>query len=540
MSTADIIRFLILGLYVVGTVLISQRLSRLTFALRKRFPEPEERGLIVVRKISGVLLWPLLWLLWFGWWAPEGLWGLGFIMLLVFFISLTVLSFLPWLHWTGIVSTGVALLIGIPALVLLVTDLVVAVSTHITFLHILAPALFALAPSLMVQFVLLDLGPELIPLIPEERGKRRKEIASLYTALILGFFKPIWAVENGEIVTRLAGNQFNGSGPSLVMPEPHTAVVTTTGSMITGVQGPEPFFINGEAPLAVLDLREQIRGERVRALTRNGIELEVPISTIFRIQGSEGVRLGEPWPYRRGAAYTALFAAEVDPSEQSPLEGRKTRTWDQLPLDLAKTHVQRRIADYHLDDIFPVRSGVDLDKAPLPRLAISGEVRAEVAQTIERVTPGVTTEMLQALGDEMAAKGVAIVGGSIGNRIVPVNPEIVKQRVEAWKARWMRRATERQAEAEANRYTLLERARHTVLRHVIQELSKAQDEVAKLDPRRRSNLVALRLLDILDHIANSEEAESLTPEAPRTAIRLIRQRFAAQTEILERETGGRA
>lgn len=537
----DIVRFLILGVYFVGTTVINHRLKAMTFTLRSSYPEPEERGLLVVAKVSFILLWPLLWLMWLGWWNPPTVGPIiGFVALVIFFASLTLLSWIPWLKWTDIMTAAETVFWGLlsAGTSLLVTAL--ALLFKIPPLHILLPALFVILPSLSAQFTLLTMGPELLPFHEDLSKRNRKSIMAWYTGLLLGFFRPTWVVENGEAVMRLKGNQFNGSGPSLIIPEPHTAVVTTTGSAITGVQGPEPFFVNGEAPFEILDLREQIRAERVRALTRNGIELELPISTIFRIHGSDAVRLGEPWPYRKGAALTALFAAEVDPSQQTPIEGRKARSWDQLPLDLAKTHVRRRIAEYHLDDIFPVRPDVDLDKVPLPRLAISGEVRSEVSQTIERVVPEVTEDMLAKLGDAMSSKGLSIVGGSIGNRIVPVDPSIVKQRIETWKAKWMRRAALRQAEAEAKRYELMEQARQGVLRDVLQVLATEHQKLRALGPQKVSTLLALRLLDTLDQIANAGETQPYTPESSRTAIRLIRQRIAAQTEILERETGGRA
>lgn len=542
----DIIRTIILIVYIIGTILIDRRLKAKTFTLSKHYIEPEERGLEVVAQVSFALLWPLLWLMWIGWWNlplydnPVINFALNVLVLLIFFASITVLSWIPWLRWTRVLGVLDTVVFGLLSALLSLFIAVLALAIHRSLLHVLLPALFAVLPSLSAQFTLFTLGPDLLPLTNDQLKYNRRNVMAWYTGLILGFFRPTWVVENGEAVMRFKGNQFNGCGPSLVIPEPHTAVVMSSGSAITGVQGPEPFFVNGEAPLDVLDLREQIRGERVRALTRNGIELDVPISTIFRIHGSDAVRLGEPWPYRKGAALTALFAAEVDPSQQSPIEGRKTRSWDQLPLDLAKTHVRRRIAEYHLDDIFPVRPDVDLDKAPLPRLAISGEVRAEVSQTIERVVPEVTEDMLAKLGDAMGSKGVAIIGGSIGNRIVPVDSSIVKQRVEAWKAKWMRRAALRQAEAEAKRYELMEQARQGVLRDVLQVLAHEHQRLRSLDPQKMSALLALRLLDTLDQIANVSETQPFTPESTRTAVRLIRQRVAAQTEILERETGGRA
>ncbi len=536
----DIIRLIILVIYITLTIAINRRLRAMTPLRRlQSYPEPEAHAPLVLKNFVLVLLWPLLWLMWWGW-GNAGL--VSFIALLLFFAGLTFLSWMPWLVWTGFLDVFSAVLLGIlsagltaPA-VLIATQLI---PTQAMALSLLLPALFAVLPMLWAQLVLLTMGPVWLPLRPEFVRKHRREIATWYTALVMGYYRPVWAIENGKIVTRLEGDRFNGRGPSWVIPEPHNIVVLTSGSGITGVDGPEPFLTMGNMPFEVLDLREQIRGERVRARTSNGIELEVPISTLFRVQGSENVRLGEPWPYRKGSAYTALFAAEVDGTNDSPIEGRKARPWDSLALDLAKSHVRRRLTEYHLDDIFPVRPELDVEKLGLPRATIASDVRQEVVGTINRIVPDLTAEMVQQLGDDMVSRGLAITGGGIGNRIVPVDPQIVKQRIEVWKAKWMARAMQRQAQAEARRYELLEKARQSVLDELLRTLAKEYDRVHTQDPQKTSALLAARLLDTLDQIAHDTQVQAVTPESSREAVRLIRQRVMAQTEILERNTGGK-
>jgi len=500
------------------------------------YPLPEEQASRVLSTFTQVFLWPLLWFLWIGWGGTQNILAQGF--LLLFFAGLMVLSWLPWLVWLEFLDGFSAFMIGVFDVVLVAPFVVYGIAMRMPFLFLLLPALFAVMPVIMVQLVLFTLGPDLLPLRPEYIKQHRRDIMAWYTALVLGYFRPTWAVENGKVVTRLEGDRFNGRGPSWIIPEPHNVVVLTSGSAITAVDGPEPFLTNGDMPFEVLDLREQIRGERVRARTSNGIELDVPISTIFRIQGSEHVRLGDPWPYRKGSAYTALFSAEVDDATPSPIEGRKARPWDRLPLDLAKAHVRRRLAAYHLDDIFPVRPEFDIERGTLPRAAISGEVRQEIAKSLDQFTLELGADMVQQLGDEMIARGVTIVGGSIGNRIVPVDPKIVKQRVEVWKAKWMARAMQRQAQAEAKRYELLERSRQAVLEEMLRMLAKEYERVRGQDPQKTAALLAVRLLDTLDQIAHDAEIQAVTPESSREAVRLIRQRVMADTEILERSTGG--
>ncbi len=533
----DFIRLLILGVYILGTVSINRYLRSMVPLRRlSSYPQPEGQDLRILMSFIRVFLWPVLWLLWLGWGDARDFMVQG--SLLLFFVGLTVLSWLPWLVWIRFLDLFDAIT-GIGGGLLLVVPLVMyTLNAPMSLLALLPPALFAILPPLMVQLVLFTLGPDLLPLRPEYIKEHRRDIMAWYTALVLGHFRPTWAVENGKIVTRLEGDRFNGLGPSWVIPEPHNVVVLTSGSAITAVDGPEPFLTEGDMPFEVLDLREQIRGERVRARTSNGIELDVPISTIFRIQGSEHVRLGDPWPYRKGSAYTALFSAEVDDSTASPIEGRKPRPWDRLPLDLAKAHVRRRLAEYHLDDIFPVRPELDLERGTLPRAAISGEVRQEVANSLDRATIELSADMVEQLGDEMIARGVTIVGGSIGNRIVPVDPKIVKQRVEVWKAKWMARAMQRQAQAEAKRYELLERSRQAVLEEMLRTLAREHERSHGQDPQKTAALLAVRLLDTLDQIAHEAGIQAMTPESSRDAVRLIRQRVMAQTEILERSTGG--
>ncbi len=116
---------------------------------------------------------------------------------------------------------------------------------------------------------------------------------------------------------------------------------------ITRVAGPGAILTQrGEVPFRVVDLRDQTRSVTVSAITRDGIEVRVPISSAFRIQrGSRQISLGTPWPYRaQRDVLQALFAEEVDPSGRGPLDAHTAHPWEDPPIKLSAHKLEQAVA----------------------------------------------------------------------------------------------------------------------------------------------------------------------------------------------------
>ncbi len=457
--------------------------------------------------VAMTLFSSLLWLQW----VPL------FLLVPLLFLYLLIAALLPWISGRfKSLTLGLGLFEGLLAIAAIAARFLFPQWQEATFallmlLYLLLP-LTALAA--FFTFFAHTLVPVPAGLPDEERDAFYKQAQALFATFFSGLPKPIIAVEEGSLQTRNAGNPFLGSGPGLVMTAPEYAVLVRDGSKVRRIIGPGvSFTAEGDVADYVFDLRRQLRATRVRARTRDGIEVEAPLSAIFHIQRGEGEReprLKAPWPYRPSAAIKLYFSLLVDPEGKTPLEAHRPRPWQDLPLKEAEPLLRQIFSRYTLDEIYGT---------PLPD--------KEKGKTLLRVQIGATVR--QEIAKSMEEKGLQIIGGGIGGTIKPVDPSIFEQRIKAWQARWARKALEADITESVDMLKNFSRIRQ----HVLQEMMNNLQEQAKQlrqqaqkgqGPSART-LLSLRLLETFEDIANRSEAQTFLPEGLLQTLDKLHQRM---------------
>ena len=314
--------------------------------LRERLPTSASGPVLAGPTAANVILWiwgPTLWvisgLLWLG--IPNL--SVGMMLLLSFLLPLSCLALFLWRNRLLPGATlGFILLGSLFALFLALT------TPGLSYARFGLFAISSIAPPLFSVWLLANWAPRVVPL--EGRVERR---AFQALALILSFFtggpKSTWVVEDGAVHTRIAGNPWSGAGPGLLITEPENIVVLKSGSEIARVAGPGVVLTQrSEMPFRVVDLRNQIRSARITAITRDGIEVRAPVSSLFGVnRGPSEVQLREPWPYRsQGDVLQALFAEEVDPSGRSFLDAHMAHPWEDIPAKIAAHKLEQAISFY--------------------------------------------------------------------------------------------------------------------------------------------------------------------------------------------------
>ncbi|MFP4394426.1 MAG: SPFH domain-containing protein [Anaerolineales bacterium] len=500
--------YLIILLIYVGLFLYLQNyLQQHPLTVSQEYVHPEMRALWLLWHLGGPLLLPLMGILWGGILRPDVLGWMGVIVVSIF-LPLTVFLIFAW--WTEVISAGIALT-GVGFCVL--TSLLFAPLLLLSEASLLLILLFMvglLIPPIVVILLIFLVAPDLFPFPPDMAGYRKNALA-YFTGFFTTYPKPSIVVIKGEPKTRIAGNPFHGSGPGLVITEPHNAAAIKDSAKFRGVFGPGTIVTDtNEQVHSIVDLREQLRAERVEAMTRDGIKVNLPIASIFRINPGERVpELGGKWPYRSSEAYKAVFAAEVNPEGKTPLDAHESLPWEDLPLTVAKHYVKQEVARYSLDDLYAM-------EGQLPRGAIGGEVKERVKAEIE-------------------PKGVRVDGGGVGNKIIPVDEAVVKQRIESWKARWMRDMMKKSGQALAQRQKQLGRVRGQVLVELTRGLFKESDKFNSLSQAEARTLMTVRLLETLDHIARTPEVKVLLPESATLIVEQAHKQITGEVGDGEKE-----
>jgi hypothetical protein len=184
----------------------------------------------------------------------------------------------------------------------------------------------------------------------------------------------------------------------------------------------------------------------VTAVTRDGIEVNVPIFFSFRIDsGPRRPQLQHPWPIHRRDIYQAVFAEVVDPDGKTPLDEHLTHPWEDLPLKIAEYKTKQAVAFYSLFQLYEERTtpgmqvihqrvaeALDVD---LSECALGSLTRMIIGQLI-----------LVSVRKMLKPHGFHIYDGGIQGSIAPLSEELSRQRVEAWKTRWISKVMHWQAE----------------------------------------------------------------------------------------------
>jgi hypothetical protein len=453
------------------------------------------------------LLTPLLLLTWVFGPTEEAAQGI-FIVLLgsALFTSLSF-AFLYYMEFSG--AGTLTLLSGLGTVGILLFGLIFQFTGFPLFSwRLLPPLLIVVAPPILTIVLLYLWAPKILPLSEEDQRTQRKKALQLILSLFTGYPKKVVGVENGELKTYINGNSFQGSGPGLVVTEPENLVALRSGAQIQRIVGPGTVFTGrAEVPFAVVDLMKQFRVEKVKALTRDGIAVRAPCSSIFRIDwGGQNPTLNQPWPHRKSAVYLAYFGGmEVNPEGKDFLTEHKPDPWKELPLRTAKQQLKRVIAGYSLDELY---GSLGAAGQPLPRQLLTQKMRS-------------FTEA------RMKEYGIEIIGGSVGNRIEPVNEEIQKKHVETWKAKWARQIIMGKSKRDAEYLRQLGRVRGRVINEMLLDLIEQAKVHKEVDNEMTLTFLGLHFLQMLEDIARDPQVEPLLPE---TTMAFLRQRKEEKRE----------
>jgi len=349
-----------------------------------------------------------------------------------------------------------------------------------------------------------------------------------------------------------------GLYPGLIVNKAHTAVPISTGTGFSRVAGPGFSFIDrAERPHQdqVIDLRTQIRFGKVRATTRDGIDVEVGLPVIFRIEQSPPTRPPALiTPFSESAVFNAVTA------QRATQEGLEL-AWDEIPHELARNHARTVIAEYLLDRLLEDESQAqqlphdpmeqtaqrrrrlyEEHHAPMPR----DPIRAEIQKRLEAEIAGLV------FGDDGKPQpegirkryGIKILGVGLSNIEVAgatdedghtakdkprteeekklkehveqaesVKKEIMAQRIMNWQAGWMAEVIHRQAQSEAEATREIGHARAQSQMRMIRALTEGFEQAKSAGLKTHTDVVVLlRLLDAIEGMAKEPGTREHVPE----------------------------
>jgi len=336
-------------------------------------------------------------------------------------------------------------------------------------------------------------------LLPAADDGQRDKTFDFLKTYVLGYNRPGYVVDptrrSTKVLERVPGAQSSRGGSSLglVVTGCDHAVALSDGFRFKGVHGPGIVFTtHGDQIVQAIDLRPQARSFRVTGLTRDGIETTVEASASFRIDaGRREPELGQHLPFNRAAAFRALHAQRVEHQDRGRTSRRLERQgWEELPRVKGEHILRNIVSKLDFDDLYgPYQPGREA-----PR---------------RRIVKAFTRE----LESELEPLGIQLVAASIGN-LEPANPEVYLKRARNWEAEWNRKVTLRQAEGQAERLQILERARADTRADLILDLGRQLEELTESSAGLDAETVLDQFLVVLEELTTQPQLKSVLP--PRT------------------------
>ncbi len=339
---------------------------------------------------------------------------------------------------------------------------------------------------------------------PERLRQRLRECQRVFKILLdvlMGQNYPFWVVtdeprEEDKIEERGKGDALAmfALGNGIIISDCDHAVAVSDGIKFKGVQGPGLLFTGfADRPMRTLDLRPQLRAFTVQGLTRDGIQVKVLAFTPFQIdRGEQTPRLGEPFPYRKSAAFRAVHAQMMTAGNPD----HPQYAWDELPQLYGTRILQDILARYDFDDLYRYDPGEEP-----PRVRIAREFRERLRKELEPC-------------------GIQLIGGGISN-LLPVREEVLKERVRNWRADWVRRILLRQAEGQRERLWRIEQARAEAQAHLILALGEQLAELDRPDTPVTPQKIVDQFLKILEEMTQQPMMRRYLPRETSEDLRRL-------------------
>lgn len=223
----------------------------------------------------------------------------------------------------------------------------------------------------------------------------------------------------------------------------------------------------------MLDLRIQERSRsNIQVVTRDGIELETQITTMFQIDRGDYVATERnPFPFDDDAVRLAGYTESV--SVDGHVDG-----WDTLPLRVA-IEIMRQIVGRRTIDALLFR------ESARPLEDIQNQLERETRRRVKQ-------------------HGIHLISIHLGRLEIP--DAVTQQRIDQWQAYWQDRQRRREMLGQAESLVRLEKARAEAKAAAIERILMSMREGQQLlRTGGTREMVALRLVDALERITRQSQ-----------------------------------
>lgn len=281
----------------------------------------------------------------------------------------------------------------------------------------------------------------------------------------------------------------------------HQVLAIGRGSGFSRAAGPGFVVLyKGEQVKEAIDLRPQVRGQSIRAITRDGIPVETMVGVTFTVrrQSEDQPQNGRPYSYDRAAIFEVAYFHSM-----SAQEGQQM--WTEQVAPRAVALVTDRLARHSLDDLYNSEQNGRL---------LLNEISEDVRNT---------------LSEALRGNGIELMEIGIGHLRPPV--QVQEQRVRSWQSGWERRIKVREGVGQAEALRLIKRRRARAQIEIINNILESIDAMRYVEDATLSEIIMLRMIQVLEETAEDESIRKLLPE--QVISKLVLDASSEMRQLLE-------
>lgn len=377
---------------------------------------------------------------------------------------------------------------------------------------------------------------------PDDKNENHQKFKFL-SLYIWGLQYPVWVIaENAgrELEKRINGDCFKDFGqPGAVWTRPHQVVGISTGVEFVDVKGPGLVFTNiYERPVAVVDLRTQLRSSEINTVLNDGTQIKAILFAAFAIDHSDWKkqdkekrhaawrtgpillphetrvdRENRSYPYSRERVHAALSTIGVtatgandnfDASKKPPIY------WDSWVLGQLEQAAREVLSQRNMDNIW-------VPKDDRPGHSALDEVSEQIVNM---------------MAPRLQNYGIQLFSARVIKFILAENSEIATQQFETWKTVWEQRKATKKATGDAEYDRLLKEAKAQTRSALLQSVIGSLNLIG--NPKIAKQVVALNYLDKLEKFLQQHQS-SPEGEKVRTQVDTIKQEMVLNKKENKRE-----
>lgn len=381
---------------------------------------------------------------------------------------------------------------------------------------------FISLPILAIFYLFLyHLTQAVFPATNPESTVEKHYKARVFLWYIWGLQYPLWVAANSA--TRYSDKRIDGGFikrvgvPGIIWTYSHQVVARSTGIELNNIVGPGILFTKrSERPVALVDLRTQLRPTEFVAVTKDGIEITAIVFISFQIDRTswkdwsreekhaiwrtnpvlqKGMELKtDPfisYPYSNARVRTALSASSIDFSEND--DTVEERYWDEVAIQRVLKEARLVLSERNFNELW---------------IPVENDNRGTGA--IDEMS----TEIKKRAEPELKKMGVQLFGSRIVHFIIDKDTSIYKQLKESWLFAWNKKIDKIKFDGAAEAERLKIEAKMSSRRIFMETVAETLQQAQGINNNVLRQLTTLNLISTLEKLLedgdNEEDAEQQT------------------------------